>query len=67
MLITSFDTEESSPTHGGGSADVFQGVHHGCRVAIKVVRLNLSNLDEYVKVGPSVAEVVGTVLDPMAF
>ena len=36
MLIASFDTEESSPVDGGGSADVYRGVLHGREVAIRL-------------------------------
>lgn len=70
MFITSFDNEEPAPARGGGNADVFRGAYCGRQVAIKVVRLDLRNLDERVKVGshiftswdstiiPSVSEVL---------
>ena len=67
MLITNFDAEESRPTHGGGSADVYRGICHGRNVAIKVVRLSLGNLDEHTKVGPAVVKAAGIVPDPIAF
>ena len=52
MLITGFDNEKPRPTHTGGYADVFEGIHNGCRVAIKVVRVYANNLDEHTRVGP---------------
>jgi len=52
MLITGFDNQKPRPTHTGGNADVFEGVHNGRRVAIKVVRVCTNDLDEYARVGP---------------
>jgi len=51
MFIQSFDNEEPNPTRSGGNADVFQGTHNGHRVAIKVVRVTLRELDEHTRVG----------------
>lgn len=52
MFIPSFDNEEPNSTHGGGNADVFRGTHNGHRVAIKVVKVTLGDLDEHTKAGP---------------
>lgn len=51
MVVTKWRDKESSPTYRGGNADVFQGDHDGRRVAIKVVRLTLSDCDKHTKVG----------------
>lgn len=45
MVIMNCDDEEPNPARIGGHADVFRGVHRGCRVAIKVLRVNSGNPD----------------------
>ena len=54
MFIPSFDNEEPNPTRSGGNADVFQGTHNGRRVAIKVLRVTLRDLEEHTRVSPFV-------------
>jgi len=54
MNIANCRREEPNPAKSGGNADVFRGVCRGRQVAIKVVRVYLSDLDRHRSVSPSI-------------
>lgn len=59
MDIKGCRREEPNPAKTGGNADVFRGIHRGRRVAIKVVRVYLSDLDLHRRVSLSVLMNLG--------